>query len=374
MHELTHLSDDDLLHAVATLVARDRETTASLLAHFAEVDARRLYLALGHPSMFAYAVEALHLSESGAYRRIHAARAARQFPQLFTLVASGKLHLAAICLMAPHFIDELFEELVAAATHQSKAQIERWLATRFAPPLLVSAVEADDRLVLGRVELPATVEAAPIEPLVPARVAPADPPAAAVAAPALTAGVVVRMVMTESTHAKLRRAQALLAHTLPGSELSQVVDRALDVLIAQLERRKFAATKRPAKPISVKSPRAAMRPRTIPARVKRAVWQRDEGRCAFVSRKGRRCSARAWLEFDHVEPVARGGTAHADTVRLLCRAHNRFEAERIFGREFMQRKRETARCAGSTRPGTSCETLDRASLEQRSPAAPDPGR
>src|SRR5690349_9493645 len=111
MHELNHLSDDALLRAVSNLVARDRAITASLLAHLAEVDTRRLYLALGHPSMFAYAVEALHFSESAAYRRIHAARAARRFPQLFRLVAEGRLHLAAVCLLAPHLTEENFEEL-----------------------------------------------------------------------------------------------------------------------------------------------------------------------------------------------------------------------------------------------------------------------
>src|SRR5258708_27025626 len=102
MHSLTHLGDDALLRAVSALVAQDRATTASLLAHLAEVDTRRLYLALGHPSMFAYGVECLHLSESAAYRRIQAARTARRFPRLLALAADAKLHLAAISLLARH--------------------------------------------------------------------------------------------------------------------------------------------------------------------------------------------------------------------------------------------------------------------------------
>ena len=39
---LSHLSDPVLLHDLSTLIARDRTTTAELLAHIAEVDARRL--------------------------------------------------------------------------------------------------------------------------------------------------------------------------------------------------------------------------------------------------------------------------------------------------------------------------------------------
>jgi len=34
---------------------------------------------------------------------------------------------------------------------------------------------------------------------------------------------------------------------------------------------------------------------TVPASVKRAVWLRDGGRCAFVANNGRRCAARGFL-------------------------------------------------------------------------------
>jgi 5-methylcytosine-specific restriction endonuclease McrA len=80
--------------------------------------------------------------------------------------------------------------------------------------------------------------------------------------------------------------------------------------------------------------------------VKRAVWQRDVGRCAYVSTDGRRCSARARLEFDHAVPIARGGTARPENMRLLCRAHNQFEAQRAFGKTFMEAKRASAREVG----------------------------
>jgi hypothetical protein len=163
MHELARLTDDALASATSHLVAQDRQTTASLLAHLAEFDARQLHLALGYPSLFAYCVEELHCSESAAYRRIHAARASRKFPRLLALVGDGRLHLAAICLLAPHLTDGNLDELVAAATHRSKAQVERWLALRFAPPLLVAAADATIR--------PALVDAVAVTQLVPGRVA-----------------------------------------------------------------------------------------------------------------------------------------------------------------------------------------------------------
>ena len=100
-YSLTHLADRVLLRDLATLVARDRTTTAALLAHIGEVDARRLYLPAAHPSMYSYCVHELGLSEDSAYKRIQAARTARQFPSVFELLADGRLHLGAVCLLAP---------------------------------------------------------------------------------------------------------------------------------------------------------------------------------------------------------------------------------------------------------------------------------
>jgi hypothetical protein len=75
------------------------------------------------------------------------------------------------------------------------------------------------------------------------------------------------------------------------------------------------------------------------------VWARDGGQCTFVSDAGHRCPARTRLEYDHVEPVARGGTATVQGMRLRCRAHNQYTAEREFGAGFMARKREAAQHA-----------------------------
>jgi len=36
--------------------------------------------------------------------------------------------------------------------------------------------------------------------------------------------------------------------------------------------------------------------------------------------------------------VARGGDSGPENLRLLCRAHNRLEAERAFGKAFMKNK------------------------------------
>ena len=90
--------------------------------------------------------------------------------------------------------------------------------------------------------------------------------------------------------------------------------------------------------------------------MKRDVWERDGGKCSFVSDTGVRCSSRRLVEFDHVTEVARGGAATVSTIRLRCRAHNQYAAECTFGAEFMSRKREAAaRVRKTAGPGTAPE-------------------
>src|SRR5919198_1446938 len=130
-YSLVHLTDGVLLRDLAALVAQDRNTTAALLAHLAEVDARRLYLPAGFPSMFLYAVHELRLSEDAALKRIQAARAARRFPVILDHLAEGRLHLSAVCLLAPYLTSENAHELLDAATHKTKSELEELLAQRF---------------------------------------------------------------------------------------------------------------------------------------------------------------------------------------------------------------------------------------------------
>ena len=99
-YSLTHIADETLLHDLSTLITRDHETTAELLAHLAEIDARGLYRPKAYSSMHDYCVHDLHFSEGAAYRRIGAARAARQFPKLFLAVADGRLHLSGVGVLA----------------------------------------------------------------------------------------------------------------------------------------------------------------------------------------------------------------------------------------------------------------------------------
>ena len=116
----------------------------------------------------------------------------------------------------------------------------------------------------------------------------------------------IRFTASAEIREKLRLAQDLLGHAIPSGDLAQVFDRALTLLVADLSRKKFAATERPRR-----SRGQSGESRNIPADVKRRVGARDQCRCAFVAPNGRRCDERRFLEFHHVVPYAAGGVGRA---------------------------------------------------------------
>jgi len=110
------LSDAALLERVKVLVANERKATACLIAHVAELDARRLYLGQGYSSLFTYCTQALHLSEYAAYGRIETARLVRRLPAILPLLEDGSLSLTTTSLLAPVLTEENHEEVLARRT------------------------------------------------------------------------------------------------------------------------------------------------------------------------------------------------------------------------------------------------------------------
>ena len=330
-YDLTHVPDAALRRDLPSLNVQQRAPEALILAHIAEYDSRALYLGDGYPSMFAYCVDELRLSEDVAYLRVKVARYARRFSILFVAIAEGRVHLTAIRLLGPYLTPENIEELVAASAGQTKSRIEELIAQRFAHP------EPPPKKQVIRVLPTPTVHRQVPEPVYELFDSPTPLPPIPEAPPS-EERFEVRFSTSRAAHDRLRYAQSLLSHAVPSGDLEQIYDRAIICLIAQHEKRKFAATEHPG-PQGQKS----RRKRDVPAEVKRAVWKRDQGRCTFISETGHRCPARQLVEYDHADPVALGGKATVESIRLRCRAHNQYAAERVFGKDFMARQRRQAK-------------------------------
>ena len=338
------MSDSALIDATVRAARYERCATVELLALLGEFDERKLYLSEGCSSLFTYCTQVLHLSEHAAYHRIEVARAARRFPVILRMVSDGDLTLTTVALLRRHLTLENHQALLAAARHKSKPQVEQQIAALAPRPdattLFRRVPEAKPEVgdLAASTDLLATAEIGS-----PVRQQSGPTPSPAITrscslptiAPLASDRYLLRVTLGAEARENLRRAQDLLRHTIPTGDVAAVLERALAVLVERLEKVKAAKSHRPRAASSnphreTTSGVAATAKRYIPAPVRRAVWSRDEGRCAFVGPRGR-CSETGHLEFHHVIPFARGGAASVSNIALRCRAHNRFESEAIFG-------------------------------------------
>lgn len=265
------LSDTQLLDGLQNAMRTECRSTATLVAHIAEVDARRLYLEHAKPSMFSYCVDALGLSEQAAYLRINAARLTRRFPKALDGLAAGRLHLTALKLVGPHLTDENSGAVLERVGGKSRRAIEVELARLFpredAPSQLrklptergeecevrddhpSSGLFGDSNTPQVQTTAPASASERPgSEPSASASVPPFKPhrPSDVSRCTALSGSRYrLQVTLPENTRAKLDAARDLLRHQVSDGDLASVLDHALDALIEVRMKRKFAKTSRP---------------------------------------------------------------------------------------------------------------------------------
>lgn len=346
---LSHLSDLEFDNSLVAALAREHHSVAWVLTHLVEAESRRRYLPLGYPSLYEYCVQALHLSESVAYKRVAAVQVLRRFPMLTERISDGRLSLTALVLIQPHLTEHTHQELCEAVEHRSMADVRLLIAERFPkrdlPALIRAVVEPATGFVFQAApevqdnvtELdsnPRTqshlVEAAALQGQAQSH-APTDR-----VTPRSPGRFALQAMLAESAHEDLQALRDLLGHTVPNGELSEVLAHTFKLARQVLETQKYAQTEAP------RASRGSDNARCISANVRREVAERDGHRCSFVSSTGHRCTSRRRLEFDHVTPVAKGGASTVENVRLLCRAHNQHVAELALGEKYMRDHRQHA--------------------------------
>jgi len=348
-----------LSRRLAELAGDERAVQVEFLLHLEEFDRRQAWLEAGYPSLWEFCLRVLHLREGAAARRIRAMRVLRRLPDLATPLRDGRICLSTVGLLDPVLTAESAEELVARAAYKTKAEVEELVVSlrpRSAPRdgvrRLAERQEAVPSLLL------ATTTAAPT-PTPTAIAAPAQPTRPTVR-PVAADTWSLRVTVDAGFKQELDQLTELLSHKVPGGDLAAVLREAVHCAIEKHGKRKGAvepsrkrARKAPASP-----PPAALRagqPREpVTAEVRRQVWRRDEGRCAWVGPDGHRCGSRWRVEVDHIEAAALGGPSTPENLRLACGAHNRLHAEQTFGRPFMDRfRRRWPRTGELAAPGDS---------------------
>jgi hypothetical protein len=380
---ISELPDAELLSNTRGLIGRSNQVFAALLAHLGEVEARGLYRARACSSLYAYCIYELRLSEDAAVRRVTAARLVRKFPILADAVATGELHLTGLLMLGPHLTRENHADVLARAKHRTKKEIAKLVRILDPLPEVPARIDAlgPDRPIPSRATWAEYVASfSPVRELTPgdrprdwADTAPVESsdspelsapartidspepstPARATCSPGLSAPArvtvplqyKVQFTATEEYVELVERAQALLARGLgeKPATLDEIQLEALRLFVARLEKKRGGAreTGKDASKPETATPRP--RSRRIPDRVRRAVFERDAGRCAYLDDTGRRCEETHRLELHHLEPFANGGAHTEANLTLRCQAHNALAAELDFGRARIIEKRDATR-------------------------------
>ena len=320
--DLSRLSDEALFGKVEALAETERFSLIDLLLHLGELDERDACVKKGYPSVFAYLTRRLGYAESDAIRRLRAARAARQYPSVLRMLAGGELNLVSVSMLQPLLTSENHERLLRRAARRSTREVER-LVAELAPV----APEPRDRIRQLPPSAPAAAEPQQQDAPLPAASVGPEPELGLSAGlepagPAASARVVFTFAASEEVRSWFEQARDLLRHRFPMGRIEEVVGEALRRLVQE---ELPGAPRRGRQETSSDS-------RHIPKWVKDEVWRRDSGRCSYVGPDAARCGETAWLEFDHIIPFARGGPSNdPSNIRLLCRAHNQTERERLLG-------------------------------------------
>jgi 5-methylcytosine-specific restriction endonuclease McrA len=419
---LAHLSDQELLTNTRRLVGKSNQVFAALLLHLAEVEARGVHRARLCASLYTYCVYELRFSEDAAARRSSAARIVKQFPILFDAIANGELHLTGLLMIGPHLTPENHVEVLGRAKFRTKKELAKLVRELNPLPQVPDLIEPLRPALPARpttrpswAKFVASLEP-PVRELPPGEqprewandadddnasreTAPGAAPAqlrasqleesvhpgehlalhrealppAPLELPPITGPQQYQMQFTTTEeHVRLvERAKALLARERPGASLADLHVEAMKLLVASLEKRKFAVTHRSrthsASPqheprveaaelsreargaessrtaTTSASPAPRQRGRSVPAAERREVFTRDEGRCTFTDEHGARCREQRYLELHHLKPFAHGGENVASNLTLRCAAHNALAAEQDFGRELIAQKRASNR-------------------------------
>jgi hypothetical protein len=366
------LSGADLLARTRELVRRSRDVEADLLVYLGEIDERKLYLDRAYSSMFGFCVGELGFSEDVTYSRITVARAARHLPGIIDVIRAGQVHLTGVRLLVPHLTPENHREILSRAAGKAKGEIEELVVTLAPRPVVpdeIRKLPAQPGLALQPGAAGTTAPS--IEPTLSAQLAvnqstaptsgdqqlrsaaARQKSAPSVMTPLAPDAFKIQFTGGRALRDKLREAQALLRHRVPNGDLASIVELALDALIGQVKKERFGVGSKPRQRRTPAPDEATTR--HIPDDIRRAVFARDGGRCTFTDETGRRCNEKNGVEFDHIDGFALARSHSMDRIRLLCRAHNQHAAEKLYGREFMERARAAST---STRSGTSSEALN----------------
>ena len=132
--EVSGCTDPELMKRLQLLAASDRKLVARLVVYLGEVDARGLFREHAYSNMHDFVVKELRMSDAEAYLRVQAARMARSYPVMISLLATGDVHLSTLRQIAPVLTPENHMQWLERIRGKTKREVECLLAELYPKP------------------------------------------------------------------------------------------------------------------------------------------------------------------------------------------------------------------------------------------------
>lgn len=355
MNQLTKINNKQLLENFSLIVLKEREAICEVISYLSHILDRKLFAEAGYSSLFNFLVEKYLYSKGAAYRRYHTAKLVLREPKVLEYLKEAKLNLTTIALIEPFAKDKKQNELIEASLGKTKEEIQELLAeysekveinkdkirrlpVRFAENQKCieskqesSLEEEREKKTEKSLEIFQSFFSPTMETQEPKEIKTQE-----------SRRVKIEFVADEKVVQKIERAKALLRHKFPKGKLENIIDEALEAFLEKKdpERKILRHSEREARRIQAESESFAMsqaaqrrmtNKRYIPQQIWREVWKRDNGKCTFQSKEGKKCGETGMLEVDHVRPFALDGKHEMENLRLICASHNKWRAEKTFG-------------------------------------------
>jgi len=359
MSDFRYLKNQELVDRLQNLVGLEKKTTAEIVAVIAEIDRRRVYLELGHTSLFSYLTAELGYTPASAQRRIDAARLLSALPELKTDLQTGALNLMQISVVSQSIRQKKKEDPKMAVGVSEKRELLNQLKGL--------DLTQTQRLVSQALDLKPVIEERK-------RIQQDE-------------SLRVELTLSKEQQKKLRRAREILSHKHPSlnwAELFTVLAEEFikrrdprrdtkcstpnEKLSGRTEADKSVPTSKievtnnssePERAFSVKIKdkvrradkkvqnepnldamnmkngftmeaaanqiKSSYKRKAILIAIKREIFQRDQ-HCQWQDPvTKRKCESRFQLELDHIKPVWAGGKNNNTNLQILCRTHNQIK-------------------------------------------------
>ena len=352
---LEALSTKALDRAAVQLVRAEKRNVALLIAHIAEMSRRKAELECGYKNLFEYCTKRLNLSEGSVALRLQIANVSRRFPQLLVSLAENRLSLTVAGKLAPHLREDNVEKLLADCAGMTKREVDEHLVELKPKPVFNPSIrkrpslESEKTRPEQQQETPRmSAETSPPSPAPPMEEPASQRPSQNLLEPARTDLFNFRFSADGEFKKKFARLAEVLGVENPLKNMAEVLEKAVDIslekkdpkkkLERRLERkRKESATIEKSRPDEIPENEKA-KSRHIPSEVREHVLKRAGFQCTFRGLDGTRCSSRTGLEIEHQRPFAIYHSHDERFLKALCGRHNHFEAERVYGFEFIRGK------------------------------------